>query len=93
VSYPDPVGGFTAALAAMGAVVARRKGLAWASVSTSLQAAVEAIRPARRAPDDPGLGGRLLSRGRELGLFEDRVVGDRSLPHPKGIFHMKQNLF
>jgi hypothetical protein len=93
VSYPDPVGGFTAALAAMGAVVARRKGFAWAAISTSLQAAVEAIRPARMAPHDPGTGGRLLSLGRELGLFEDREVGGHRLPHPCGIFHMKQNVF
>lgn len=93
VSYPDPVGGFTAALAAMATVVARRQGLAWASVTTSLQASVEAIRPARLAPHDLGMGGRLLSIGRELGLMEDRPVGGRMLPHPGGIFHMKQNLF
>jgi hypothetical protein len=93
VSYPDAVGGFTAALAAVAAVAARRRGPGWAAVSTSLQAAVEAIRPARPAPDDGGSGARLLSVGRELGLFEDRLVGGHLLPHPSGIFHVKQNLF
>lgn len=93
VSYPDAVGGFTAALAAVAAVSGRRQGSGWAAISTSLQAAVEAIRPARLAPHEPGTGARLLSHGRELGLFEDREVCGRLLPHPSGIFHMKQNLF
>ena len=93
VTYPDPVGGFTAALAGVAAVMARRRGSGWAAVSTSLQAAVEAIRPARLVPHDGGVGARLLSIGQDFGRFEDRPVGGRLLPHPNGIFHMKQNLF
>ena len=97
VSYPDPVGGFTAAVAAVSAVAAvggrHPRGRGWASVSTSLQAAVEAIGPARLTPHADGIGAQLLALGRELGLFEDRAVGGRLLPHPRGIFHTKQNLF
>ncbi|HMC40627.1 MAG TPA: CoA transferase, partial [Acidimicrobiales bacterium] len=91
VAYPDPVGGFTAALAAVAAVAAGRVERAPAMISTSLEAAVAMLpdRPARDGSlgaDPAGVGRRLLDRARSLGLMEDRPVCGRPLPHPRTVF-------
>lgn len=98
VSYPDPVGGFTAAVAILAALSARRRGLAVGRVECPLLGSVQPLLSCPPDPDligaDPsGVGPGLLAAGRALGLFEERPVCRRLLPHPQGLFPTKQNVF
>ena len=98
VSYPDPVGGFTAALAAAAAVIARERGAPLGRVECSLLGAVQPLLEwdadeTLLPPVADDAGAELLSAGRSAGLLEDRAVCGRALPHPTAIFPPKQNVF
>jgi crotonobetainyl-CoA:carnitine CoA-transferase CaiB-like acyl-CoA transferase len=108
VSYPDPVAGFTAALAATAAVTARRRGfpVGWVEcpLADSVQPLVSLGPEVRRAgppggDDEPltgraeGIGARLLGLADVAGLTERRSVCSRPLPHPATVFPSKQNVF
>lgn len=92
VSYPDPLAGFTGALAVLAAAVGRDRGVAVRRVESTLAGAVEPLAgvgggagwgapaPAR------SVGARLLERGRSEGLMVSRRVAGRDLLHPVGPF-------
>lgn len=95
VSYPDPLAGLSAALGVAAALRGRGR---VTRLECPLAAAVAPLaarepHPASLSADPAGTGGRLLALGREHGLFEDRPVCGRPLPHPHGIFPPNQNLF
>lgn len=99
VSYPDPVGGFTAAVGILAAVAARRRGIAVARVECPLAASVQPLLHFRGdgggdlEADAAGVGARLLAAGESRGLLERRPVCNRELLHPGPIFQPKQNVF
>lgn len=98
VSYPDPVAGFTAALAVVAALAGRERGVPIARVECPLFGAAQpllrwASRPSPVGSSEDGIGARLLHAGDPLGLFERRSVCGGALAHPAGIFRAKQNVF
>lgn len=92
VSYPDPIAGFTAALAVMAAAVGRDRGLGPVRAEASLDAALQPLVAGGGAgvegPGDPEVGAWLLEQGTALGLMEPRPVAGLSLLHPKGPFRV-----
>jgi crotonobetainyl-CoA:carnitine CoA-transferase CaiB-like acyl-CoA transferase len=90
VSYPDPIGGLTGALAAVAAIVGRDRGFAaermevpLASATQPLLACTALMEPAgaRRSP-----GAALLSAGLAAGAFDMRDVAGSALAHPLSLF-------
>jgi hypothetical protein len=86
VAYPDCVGGFTAALAAIAAVVGRELRGSTHHLEAPLASAVQ---PLLRHPcsgtvaaRDPELGSGLLETASRLGLTELVDVGGELLHHP-----------
>lgn len=98
VSYPDPVGGFLATLAALAAIVGRARHRPVAGIVTSL---ATAIGPLVSLPPDPGpmradpagIGAALLDLGGSLDLVELRPVRGTPRWHPRTVFQTKQNVF
>lgn len=92
VSYPDPIAGFTAALAVMAAAVGCDRGLGPVRAETSLDAALQPLVAGRGAgvdgPGRPESGAWLLEQGTALGVMERRSVAGLSLLHPKGPFRV-----
>jgi hypothetical protein len=92
VSYPDPVAGFTAALAVMA-------GLRDPSVARVECPLASAVQPLLRfsgglegGPID-GRGAALLEQAGTLGLLAERPVCGRPRAHPNRVFEAKQNVF
>ena len=92
VAYPDPVAGFTGALAAVAAVVAAERGRRFISAEVSLFAATAPLLafPPATAPwspcDGANVGRWLLDLGLETGEFVEHTVTGLSLRHPRGPF-------
>lgn len=100
VSYPDPVAGFTAALAVAAAVTGRRRGVPIGRLECPLSSAVQPLLasatgggPSPLVADCAGVGARLFAVARSAGLLEPRTVCGRPLLHPRGVFVSKQNVF
>ena len=94
VAYPDPVAGFTAALATVAALDGRRRGLPVSRVESPMFSAVQPLLHRRSDPAQlqtpPGdLGPRLAETAVSCRQLEPREVCGRPLLHPSGIFHTK----
>ncbi|HET6812298.1 MAG TPA: CoA transferase [Acidimicrobiales bacterium] len=90
VTYPDPLGGLTAATSALAGFVGRRRGWTPTHLEVPLQSAVLPLlalgAPSTRLADrDPGLGRRLLEEAGPEAMALVEVAG-RDLPHPVGPF-------
>ena len=93
VTYPDPLAGLTAAVAALAGLVGRDRGWAPAHLEVALQSAVMPLlhlgRPSPRLADrDAGIGPKLLEAAGADAMAGLEVAG-RVLPHPVGPFRAK----
>lgn len=88
ISYPDPLAGFTGALAVLAAVVGRDRGLPVRRVEAPLAGAVRPLMGGRRPLDAPveRTGALLVELGRAEGLLVGRRVAGLDLLHPSGPF-------